>query len=97
MLFMIGTYTTVIRAAIDSRCMGLSRIFAGFIIVPDLFVILDVDGDQHFLKAMLLAGLGQIDFAILENDLGTQLPVAFNAKADRMVVINIVALIFHLP
>jgi hypothetical protein len=75
--------------------MGLSRVFAGFIIVSDLFVILDVDGDQHFLKAMLLAGLGQIDFAVLENDLGTQLPVTFDAKADRMVVVNIVALIFH--
>jgi hypothetical protein len=95
MLLMIGAYTTVIWAAIDGRSVGLSRIFAGFIIVSDLFVILDVNGNQHFLKAMLLAGLGQIDFAVLENDLGAQLPVAFNAKADRMVVIYVVAPIFH--
>jgi len=95
MLFMIRADTTIIWAAIDCRCMGFFRIFAGFIIVSDLFVILDVNGNQHFLKTMLLARFGKIDLAMLKNDLGAQLPVTFNAKADGMVVINIVALIFH--
>jgi hypothetical protein len=95
MLLMVRAYTTVIWAPIDCLCMGLLGIFTGLIVVSDLFVILDVYGNQYFLKTMFLAGFGKVDIPLLKNDLGTQLPVTFDAKTDGMVVVNIVAFIFH--
>jgi hypothetical protein len=95
MLLMIRTDTTVIRTAIYRFRMRLPGIFAGFIVISYLFVILDIDSDQHLLKAMLLADLGKIYIPVLKNDLGAQLPVTLDTKADSMIVIDIVPLIFH--
>jgi hypothetical protein len=95
MLLVVGTYAAVIRATINGLCMRPDRVFAGFIVVPYLFVIFDIDGNKHFLKTMFLTGLGKIYIPILKDDLSAYLPVAFNAKADCMVIINIIPLIFH--
>jgi hypothetical protein len=95
MLLMVRADTTVIRAAIYRLRMRLPGIFAGFIIIPYLFVIFDIDGDQDLLKTMFLTDLGKIYIPILKNDLGAQLPVTLDTKADSMIVIDIVPLIFH--
>jgi hypothetical protein len=69
MLFVIGTDTAIVGAAEDGLGMRLPRIFASLIIIPDLFVIFDIGGDECFLKPMLLTGLGQIDLPLFKNDL----------------------------
>ena len=96
MLFVVGANAAVIGAAIYRFRMGFPGVFAGFVVVPDLLVVFDIDSDKYLLEAVFLTGLGQIDVVIFKNDLGAQLPVAFDAKADRMIVVNIIPLIFHI-
>ena len=95
-LFMIGTDAAVVRTAINRFRVRLTGIFACFVVIPDLFVIINIGGDHDFLKAMFLAGLGKVCFSRFEDDLGADLLMAHDAEADRMVVIDIIPFIFHM-
>jgi len=95
-LFVIGADAAVIGAAMDGGGMWFPGVFAGLVVIPDVFVIFDIRGDHHFLKAMFLAGLGEIDLTFFEDDLRADLFVANDAETYGMVVIDIVAGIFHM-
>lgn len=96
MLLVVGADTAVVWTPIYRLGMRFFGIFAGFVVVSYLLVIFDIDGDKHFLKTMLLTGFGKIYIAILKNDLGAYLPMAFNTKADSMIIINIIPFISHI-
>jgi hypothetical protein len=67
MLFVIGAYATVIGAAVYCLGVGFFWVFAGFVIIPYLFVIFDIDGDKYLLKTMFLAGFGKIHVPAFKN------------------------------
>jgi hypothetical protein len=93
---MVGANAAVVRAAVHRFGMGFARVFAGLVVIAYLFVILYIGGDKHFLKTMFLTGFGKVHIAAFKNYFGVYLPVAFNAKAYGVVVVNVTAFVFHM-
>jgi len=93
---MIGADAAIVWATVDGLRVWFCRIFAGLVVVPDLFVVFDIYGEQYFLKAVFFAVLCHPYVVLLEDDLRAQLLVAFVAKTDRMIVVDIITLIFHM-
>jgi hypothetical protein len=92
---MVRTNAAIVRAAINGFSVRPAGVFACLIVISYVFVIFNIGGDKHFLKTMFLASLGNIYITPLKNNFGVYLPVAFNAQAYGVVVINIIPFIFH--
>jgi hypothetical protein len=90
-LFMVRANPTIVRAAINAFGVRLFGIFAGFVVIAYLLIILNIGSDQHLLEPVVFTDLDQEYLSFLENDLGAQLPVAFDTQADRVIVVYIVA------
>jgi hypothetical protein len=95
MLFMVGTNSAIIRAAIKGLGMRVEGIFRGFIIIPYLLVEFYISSYQYLLKAMFTADFIQINVAILKYDLSINTFQALSTQADSVVVINIVFGLTH--
>ena len=95
MLLVVGADATVVGTSKYCFRVGLPRVFRSFVVVPDLFVIIYVVGDQPFSESMRFALFCQKYFAVLKYDLGVNFPVAFVAKTDRVIIIDVVSFKTH--
>ncbi len=76
---MIGTEAAVVRATVMGRCMRLVRILRRLVVIPELFVKVDIGCDQNFLKAVFGAGFLLKLMAVFKHDFSSDLLVAYRA------------------
>jgi hypothetical protein len=67
----------------------LKRVFGSFVVIPNVFIIIYIRGDQYFLPAVFRAALQHKHLFLFKDDLSVDPAQAFGAKTERKIVINV--------